>query len=120
LVRPECFPHGISETKAAQVLTGDLLDAEMSVTRLVRVALTQGQFDALVDFCFNVGMGKLAASTLLKYLNAGEYGAAADESLQWAMLERKRWRGSRPGEKRNSSFGMERERVRLSPLRLLN
>ena len=95
-------------------MTGDLLDAEMSVTRLVRVALTQGQFDALVDFCFNVGMGKLAASTLLKYLNAGQYGAAADESLQWAMLER------RPGEKRNSSFGMERERVRLSPLRLLN
>ena len=45
--------------------------------------LSQGQFDALVDFCFNLGAGRLAASTLLKSLNAGRFAAAAQELLQW-------------------------------------
>jgi lysozyme len=49
----------------------------------VRVALTQGQFDALVDFCFNLGAGRLSASTLLKELNAAQYTAAAEQLLAW-------------------------------------
>ena len=53
------------------------------MARLVKVELTQGQFDALVDFCFNVGSGKLAGSTLLNDLNAGEYGAAGEQLLRW-------------------------------------
>ena len=83
LVHPECFPNGITEAQAAEILAKDLRDAESAVTRLVTVALSQGQFDALVDFCFNVGAGKLAASTLLKDLNAGEYDAAAEQLLRW-------------------------------------
>jgi len=83
LVHPECFPAGISETQAAKILANDLNDAEQAVTRLVKVALTQGQFDALVDFCFNIGSVKLAASTLLKDLNAGEYPAAGEQLLRW-------------------------------------
>jgi lysozyme len=65
------------------ILTNDVRDAEQAVGRLVKVALTQGQFDALVDFCFNVGSGKLAASTLLKDLNAGQYAQAAEQLLRW-------------------------------------
>jgi lysozyme len=53
------------------------------VLRLVRVPLTQGQFDALVDFCFNLGAGRLAASTLLKALNARRYDAAGEQLLRW-------------------------------------
>jgi lysozyme len=49
----------------------------------VKVALTQGQFDALVDFVFNLGAGRLASSNLLSYLNAGEYDAAAWQLLAW-------------------------------------
>ena len=45
--------------------------------------LTQGQFDALVDFCFNLGAGRLASSTLLKALNGGRYEAAAEQLLRW-------------------------------------
>lgn len=60
LVHPECFPNGISEAHATQILTCVLRDAERAVARLVKVELTQGQFVALVDFCFNVGSGKLA------------------------------------------------------------
>ena len=83
LVHPEYFPNGISEAQGAEILTNDLRDAEQAVGRLVKVALTQGQFDALVDFCFNVGSGKLAASTLLKDLNAGQYAEAAEQLLRW-------------------------------------
>jgi lysozyme len=83
LVHPECFPNGMTEAQATVILSTDLRDAESAVTRLVTVALSQGQFDALVDFCFNVGSGKLEGSTLLKDLNAGEYDAAAGQLLRW-------------------------------------
>jgi GH24 family phage-related lysozyme (muramidase) len=83
LVHPECFPNGIAEGLATEILANDLRDAEQAVERLVKVVLTQGQFDALVDFCFNVGPGTLAASTLLKDLNAGQYAEAAEQLLRW-------------------------------------
>jgi len=83
LVHPESFPKGIGEAQAARILAGDIREAEQAVERLVRVALTQGQFDALVDFCFNLGAGKLAASTLLKDLNVGRYDAASEQLLRW-------------------------------------
>jgi len=47
------------------------------------VPLSQGQFDALVDFVFNLGSGRLASSTLLKILNAGRYADAAEQLLRW-------------------------------------
>jgi lysozyme len=83
LVHPECFPNGIQEAQGAEILVCDVRDAEQAVHCMVKVALTQGQFDALVDFCFNIGSGKLAASTLLKDLNAGQYAAAAEQLLRW-------------------------------------
>lgn len=83
LVHPECFPNVISEAQAAEVLTNDLRDAEHAVARLVKVELAQGQFDALVDFCFNIGPAKLETSTLLKELNAGNYVEAAEQLLRW-------------------------------------
>jgi lysozyme len=49
------------------------------------VDLTQGQFDALVDFCFNLGAGRLASSTLLRCLNAGRCDAAAEQLLRWDL-----------------------------------
>jgi lysozyme len=83
LLPSESFPDGIEEPRAARILAGDVLQAEQAVRRLVKVMLTQGQFDALVDFCFNLGAGRLAASTLLKYLNTGQYDAAAQQLLRW-------------------------------------
>ncbi len=80
---PESFLGGIDEAQAAAMLTEDALEAEREVARLVRVALTQGQFDALVDFCFNLGAGRLAGSSLLRELNAGQYAAAAEQLLGW-------------------------------------
>ncbi len=61
----------------------DALWAGQAILRTVDVALTQNQFDALVSFTFNVGVGAEAASTLLKVLNAGNYQAAADQFIRW-------------------------------------
>jgi lysozyme len=79
----ESFPNGITEAQAEEILSTDVCSAEQAVQRLVLVALTQGQFDALVDFCFNLGAGNLTASTLLKELNAGQYEAAREQLLRW-------------------------------------
>lgn len=83
LYPPESFPEGITEAQADEILAADLDTAEQAVRRLVRVPLAQGQFDALVDFCFNLGQRRLAASTLLADLNAGRYDAAAEQILLW-------------------------------------
>jgi lysozyme len=83
LVHPECYPDGISETQAEVILLWDVHEAEQAVERLVTVSLSQGQFDALVDFAFNLGAGRLSESTLLHYLNSGKYSAAAAELLRW-------------------------------------
>ncbi len=84
LIKPhESFPKAIAEAQAAAILSSDVQDAESAVARLVKVALSQGQFDALVDFCFNLGAARLAGSTLLRELNAGDYQAAARQFLAW-------------------------------------
>jgi lysozyme len=79
----ESFPEGIDEKQAAEILVSDIREAERAVSRLVRVPLSQGQFDALVDFCYNLGQNRLAASTLLFDLNTGRYSAAAEQLLLW-------------------------------------
>jgi len=83
LLNPESFPNGLEEAQAAELLASDVRDAEQAVQRLVKVQLTQGQFDALVDFCFNMGQARLAGSTLLEYLNKGKYDSAARQLLRW-------------------------------------
>lgn len=85
LLPSESFLSDIQEPRAVQMLISDVHDAEEAVTRLVKVPLTQGQFDALVDFCFNLGAGRLASSTLLKALNSGRYDDAAEQLLRWNM-----------------------------------
>jgi lysozyme len=79
----ESFPKGIDETQATQILIHDIEQAEKAVRKFVKVALTQGQYDALVDFVYNVGANHLAASSLLRELNIGRYDAAAEQLLYW-------------------------------------
>jgi lysozyme len=83
LLHGETYPNGITEEQAQAILANDVQKAEQGVTQLVKVPLTQGQFDALVDFVFNLGSGRLASSTLLKVLNAGNYAAAVRQLLKW-------------------------------------
>lgn len=85
IVPPESFANGVSEPQGAAILEADVSEAEKAVSELVKVEMTQGQFDALVDFCFNLGAGRLMKSTLLRALNAGRYEAAAEQLLLWDL-----------------------------------
>ena len=79
----ESYPNGITREEGVQILMRDVAVAEAGIERLVKVALTQSQFDALVDFTFNLGVGSLAESTLLRLLNAGKYDAVPAQLLEW-------------------------------------
>ena len=65
------------------LLKNDCAKFEDSVNVLVEVPISQGQFDALVSFCYNLGAGALKGSTLLKLLNAGDYDAAGGQFIRW-------------------------------------
>ncbi len=73
----------ITAGEADAILARDLSRFEAAVARLVTVPLSQGEFDALVSFAFNVGEGALGRSTLLKKLNAGDRAGAAAEFGRW-------------------------------------
>lgn len=53
------------------------------ISGMVKVPVNQNQFDALVDFCYNLGSAALAGSTLLKFLNSGATLDAAVELPKW-------------------------------------
>ena len=57
-----------------------------AVNRLVKVPLTQHQFDALVSFTYNEGTGAFQHSTLLQLLNKKDYDGAVAEFLKWDKI----------------------------------
>lgn len=69
--------------QAFKWLSDDAQFAVQGVDTLVHTALNQNQFDALVDFTFNLGIGNLKISTLLFLLNRGDYDEAADQFPRW-------------------------------------
>lgn len=73
----------ITEHDAERLLADDVDLAEQCLQRNVKVALTQGQVDALVDWIFNLGCGNFMNSTLLRCLNAGNYQGAHYEIGRW-------------------------------------
>ena len=69
----------VTETQALAWLASDVGWAESAVNDAVKVPLAQPQFDALVSLVFNLGPGRVMNekdSTLLRLLNAGDYGTA--------------------------------------------
>ncbi len=74
----------ISEYEASTMLSNMLRHYEISVDSYTRDDLTQGQFDALVSFAYNCGLGNLKSSTLLKKVNANPNDPTIrQEFLKW-------------------------------------
>ena len=73
----------ITREEAERRLALRLGEVEAAVAALVRVVPTQGQFDALVSFAYNLGAASLARSTLLRKFNAGDPAGAAAEFGKW-------------------------------------
>lgn len=67
------------------ILAADLQRFERGVLRYCPTGITQGRFDALVSFAFNVGLGTLQRSTLRQKHNRGDYDGAADEFLKYCL-----------------------------------
>ena len=84
--------RGMATTKAlahAWLRDHSIKTYEDAVTQAVKVPLNQNQFDALVSFAYNVGVGALKQSTALRKLNAGDYAGAADALTMWTKCNGK-------------------------------
>lgn len=73
----------ITQQEADDLLAEDVGKAAEVVARWVTVPLNQNQFDALTSFVYNCGAGNFQQSTLLRLLNEGNFGGAADQFPRW-------------------------------------
>ena len=81
---PEVTPDlVITKDEAEGILKDDMGQYEEGVRKCVKVGLTQNQFDALVDFAYNAGVGALQKSTLLKKVNAEKFDEVPAEFMKW-------------------------------------
>lgn len=73
----------IDQKTAELLLKQDLIIHENNVVRLVKVPLTQNQFDALVSFEYNTGYGAFASSTLLQRINSKKFADVPAQLRKW-------------------------------------
>lgn len=87
------FATGITQAEATELLRKDVRIAERAVLRLITVPLTDGQFDALVSFTFNLGAAALQRSSLRRKVNRGEHEGVPAELMKWVWAAGKRMPG---------------------------
>lgn len=79
------YAGGITLDVANALFARDVRIAEAGVVALITAPLAANQFAALVSFTFNLGAGRLRASTLRRKVNARDYAGAADEFPKWVF-----------------------------------
>ena len=80
---PDGWDRVLSMAEVDALLAQDLATFERGVLRLCPSGLTQGRFDALVSFSFNVGLGNLQRSTIRMKHNRGDFEGAAESFMAW-------------------------------------
>lgn len=73
----------IDQSTADRLLRTGIVSYDQAVNKMLKVKVTQNQYDALVSLAYNIGTRALSTSTLMKRVNNGDYGYAADEFLRW-------------------------------------
>lgn len=73
----------VNSIEAEELLLQDLNKAAISVINNISIMLTQGQFDALVSFTFNLGGAALQRSVLRQKINRQEHQEVAKEFMRW-------------------------------------
>ena len=73
----------VTKEEAVDLLMKDVAKFEKNVNTMVKVKLTQDQFDALVAFVYNIGPTNFKSSTLLRLLNQGEYDKVSEQMARW-------------------------------------
>lgn len=89
----EDFSSGVDEAQAEELLRQDAQIAERAVLRLIDVPLTDGQFDALVSFTYNLGGGALQRSTLRRKINREEHAEVPEQFMRWVWAGGRKLRG---------------------------
>lgn len=72
-----------TQEEAEEALLREIAKFEAGVDRAVTVEINQNEFDALVSWSYNCGLGALQRSTLLRKLNKGDRAGAAREFAKW-------------------------------------
>ena len=91
--QPVKYGNGLTDQQVMDLLSQDLTRFNKAVSDSVTVPLEQHQFDALVSFTFNIGVGAFKSSTLLKRLNAGEYNDVPAQLHRWIYAGSKKVTG---------------------------
>ena len=73
----------IDQEEAESMLASEMVEYESNINDNVEVDLNQNQFDAMVCWVYNLGVGNLRSSTLLKVLNNKEYDEVPDQMKRW-------------------------------------
>lgn len=90
---PDSWNRTFSLEEVYAILAKDVARFERGVTRLITSPLTQGQFDALISFSFNLGLGCLQRSTVRSAINRGDKEAAVESLLKYCKAGGKVLRG---------------------------
>lgn len=84
----------LTKEQAEKLLIKDVSIAEKIIDKYVkRKNITQGQYDALCSFAYNIGEGNFRGSNLLKKVNSGKYNEAANEFDKWVYGGKKKLPG---------------------------
>lgn len=85
----ELIKKVLTNQEVLNLLKGDLKIAEKAVNSLVKVPLTQNQFNALVSLTFNIGIGNLKISSVLRFINLKQEDKIEQSWLAWRFSAEK-------------------------------
>jgi lysozyme len=73
----------ITQAQADSRFDADIKWVEDAINKDVTAAITQNQFNAMADFCYNVGASAFSTSLVVKRLNNGDYRGAQEDFIHW-------------------------------------